>query len=162
MTDILRSYFRQEFIESWFFVAAGIAAIGCGAWLLYTGSSYRGAAWPLIAVALIQLTVGLSVGLRTPKQSAALEAQLVQAPAQFRTAELPRMETVMKNFRLYKLIEIALAITGLALTYLLRGNAFWYAFGVGLLAQAGIMLVLDLLAEQRGEVYLNAVKSLVP
>jgi hypothetical protein len=159
MIDIIRSYFRQEFIESWFFVAAGVFAIGCGAWLLYTGSSFRGAAWPLIAVALIQITVGLSVGLRTPKQSAALEAQLHASPDQFRIAELPRMNTVMKNFRLYKMIEIALAIVGLLLTYFLRDNLFWYAFGVGLLTQAGIMLVLDLLAEHRGAIYMNAVQT---
>lgn len=162
MIEILRSYFRQEYIESWFFVAVGLVAIACGAWLLYMGSSYRGAAGPLIVVALIQITVGLSVGLRTSKQAQDLEAQFSAAHAAFQHAELPRMETVMKNFRLYKMIEISLAITGLLLTYFMRDKMFWYAFGTGLLAQAGIMLVLDLLAEQRGEVYLNAVKALQP
>ena len=114
----------------------------------------------MIGVALIQISVGLGVGLRTPKQAEDLEAQFTTAPALFRQAEVPRLETVMKNFRLYKMIEIALANIGLLLTYLLHEKMFWYAFGIGLLAQAGIMLVLDLLAEQRGEVYRNAIGAL--
>ena len=70
------------------------------------------------------------------------------------------MNTVMGNFRIYKAIEVILAIAGLLLTFFFRDQLFWYAFGVGLLAQAGIMLVLDLMAEQRGEVYKYAVNSL--
>ncbi len=114
----------------------------------------------MIGVALIQISVGLGVGLRTPKQAEDLEAQFTTAPALFRQVEIPRMEAVMKYFRLYKMVEIALAIIGLLLTYLLHEMMFWYAFGIGLLAQAGIVLVLDLLAERRGEMYLNAIRAL--
>ena len=160
MTDALRSYFRQEFIESWFFVGVGLLAIGLGVWLFSTGNSHKGAAWPLVGVGLIQLAVGLTVGLRTPRQADALEAQLTTSPAQFREAEIPRMEAVMKSFRLIKAIEIILAVAGLVLTFLLRERMFWFAFGVGLFAQASISLVLDLLAEHRGGVYLDAVRSL--
>jgi len=70
------------------------------------------------------------------------------------------MNTVMGNFRIYKAIEVILAIAGLLLTFFFRDQLLWYAFGVGLLAQAGIMLVLDLLAEQRGEVHRHAIKAL--
>jgi hypothetical protein len=70
------------------------------------------------------------------------------------------MNTVMGNFRIYKAIEVILAIAGLLLTFFLRDQLFWCAFGVGLLAQAGIMLVLDLSAEHRGEVYKYAVNIL--
>ena len=115
----------------------------------------------MIGVALIQIAVGLGVGLRTPKQAEELEAQFTTAPALFRQPEVPRMEAVMKNFRLFKMIEIALAIIGLLHTYMLHEKMFWYAFGIGLLAQAGVMLVLDLLAEQRGDAYLNAVRSCI-
>ena len=70
------------------------------------------------------------------------------------------MNTVMSNFRTYKMIEVIFAIAGLLLTFFLRDQLFWCAFGVGLLAQAGIMLVLDLLAEQRGEVHWHAIMAL--
>jgi len=80
MLETIRSYFRQEFIESWFFVAVGVIAIARVVWLLYSGNSYKGAAWPLISVAVIQLSVGLGVGLRTPKQVAAWERNSSMAP----------------------------------------------------------------------------------
>jgi len=86
--------------------------------------------------------------------------QFIHGPTDLQQAELERMNTVMGNFRIYKAIEVILAIAGLLLTFFFRDQLFWYAFGVGLLAQAGIMLVLDLMAEQRGEVYKYAVNSL--
>ena len=81
--DKLRSYFRQEFTESWFFEAVGVIAIARGVWLLYSGNSYKGAAWPLIGVAVIQLSVGLGAGLRTPKQVAAWERNSSRLPPNF-------------------------------------------------------------------------------
>ena len=83
MLETIRSYFRQEFIESWFFVAVGVIAIARVVWLLYSGNSYKGAAWPLIGVAVIPLSVVLGVGLRTPKQVAAWERNSSRLPPNF-------------------------------------------------------------------------------
>jgi len=137
-----------------------VVALGASVWLLRTGSSYRGMAWPLIAVGLIQLVVGGTVAFRTDAQVAALTAQLASSPSAFQLAEVPRMEVVMRNFALYKGIEIALLLVGVALTYAFRQKELVYGIGVGLVMQASLMLVLDLFAERRGDEYLAAVRAI--
>ena len=156
----LLGYFAEEKLESLGFVIAGVVALAVSVWLWRTGSSYRAMAFPLVAVALLHLVVGGSVYLRTDGQVAALTAQLAQAPSAFQAAELARMDVVMRNFALYKLIELALLAAGIALTYAFRHREALYAVGIGLVIQAGVTLVADLFAEKRGDTYLAAVRTL--
>jgi hypothetical protein len=160
MQEQMVRYFAEEKAESWLFILVGVVALGASVWLLRTGSSYRGMAWPLIAVGLIQLVVGGTVAFRTDAQVAALTAQLASSPSAFQLAEVPRMEVVMRNFTLYKGIEIALLLVGVALTYAFRQKELVYGIGVGLVMQASLMLVLDLFAERRGDEYLSAIRTL--
>jgi hypothetical protein len=67
------------------------------------------------------------------------------------------METVMKNFRVYKRIEIILLAIGIVLTFALRKNNLWNLVGIGLIIQSSLMLILDLFAEKRAHDYLNFV-----
>jgi hypothetical protein len=57
-------------------------------------------AYPLAAVALIQLAVGGAVYLRTDGQVAALREQLASAPAEYQAEELQRMEKVAAWFKI--------------------------------------------------------------
>ncbi|MGH8453139.1 MAG: hypothetical protein ACRES4_01445 [Nevskiales bacterium] len=156
----LMSYFSAEKQESLLFIVWGAAAILISLWLFKTGSSYRGMAYPLVAVALIHLTVGGSVYLRTDTQVATLQRQMQDAPSQFRVEESQRMQVVMRNFKIYKTLEIVLLAAGLLMTFGFRNSDALYAAGIGLIIQAGITLVLDLFAERRGEQYLAAIQSL--
>ncbi len=158
----LLRYFAEEKAESALFVLAGVLALAASLWLWRTGSGYRAMAFPLVAVALIHLGVGGSVYLRTDGQVAALTAQLTQAPAAFQAAELARMDVVMRNFTVYKLVELALLAAGIAMTYAFRHREALYAVGLGLVIQAGVTLVADLFAEKRGDTYLTALRSLSP
>jgi len=160
MQEQMVRYFSEEKAESWLFILVGVVALGASVWLLRTGSSYRGMAYPLIAVGLIQIVVGGSVAFRTDAQVAALTAQLASSPSAFQLAEVPRMEVVMRNFALYKGVEIALLLVGVALTYAFRQKELVYGIGVGLVMQASLMLVLDLFAERRGDEYLSAIRAL--
>jgi hypothetical protein len=77
--------------------------------------------------------------------------------------EQPRMKTVMKNFIIYRWVEIAFIIAGLGLIFLFRLNAdktFWYGFGIALTMQAVIMLSADYFAEKRGKVYVNELEKI--
>jgi hypothetical protein len=153
-------YFAEEKAESALFVLVGVVAIAVSVWLWRTGSTYRGMAYPLIGVALIQLGVGGTVFLRTDGQVEALMAQLASAPAAYQAAEVVRMEAVMRGFALYKVIELALFAVGVALTYAFRQKETLYAVGVGLVVQSSLMLVADLFAEKRGDTYLAQVRAL--
>lgn len=91
---------------------------------------------------------------------AELQARFQQAPAEFKAEETQRMDVVVKNFKIYKWIEIVLLATGIALVLALRGKDLWYAVGIGLIIQSSLMLVLDLFAEKRADDYLRFISGL--
>ena len=157
MEDHLSTYFTAEKQEAMLFMAVGVAALVVSFYLIKADSTYKGMVYPLIVVAVIQLVVGSTVYFRTDRQVAALEKLLKYDPAAYKAEELQRMEPVMKNFRVYKSIEIILLAIGMALTFALRKNNLWYSVGIGLIVQSSLMLILDLFAERRAHDYLKFV-----
>ena len=156
MTD----YFAGEKQESLLFIAVGLVAIGVAAWLWMNGHRLRMMAVPLVIVALMQLVVGSTVYLRTESQMQGLVAQSQSAPAQFKQDEVSRMQTVMKNFNIYKTIEMMLLVLGVCLIAFLQRFDIAAGIGAGLVLQAGFTLALDMFAEARGQDYLLVLKGL--
>lgn len=155
------TYFTAEKRESLLFLMAGAAAIAASIYLWMTGSPHRAMAWPLTAIALIQIVVGWTVYARTDGQMRDLHSLLNRDKAAYAAAETPRMATVRKSFRVYKVIEIVLLVAGLAGAFFLRDRVALHAASVGLALQAGLMLVFDLYAEGRAEVYAEQVRRLI-
>ena len=74
------------------------------------------------------------------------------------------METVMKNFVVYRYTEIAFILFGVALFFLFQkepNGKFWSGLGVGLFIMAVFALGTDYFAEKRGRVYLKGLKEFV-
>lgn len=157
MEDYMSTYFTAEKQEAMLFMAVGIAALVVSFYLFKADSTYKGMMYPLVIVAVIQLVVGSTVYFRTDRQVAALESLLKDDPAAYKAEELQRMETVMKNFRVYKSIEIILLAIGIVLTFALRKNNLWNSVGIGLIIQSSLMLILDLFAEKRAHDYVKFV-----
>lgn len=159
--DVLQRYFTAEKREAALFLALGLAGIACSTWLfLRPTHGMRAALWPIGAVALIQIVVGSSVYFRTDRQIVTLSTQLHTAPDRFQRDETKRMERVMLAFRFYKALEVVLLLIGVALLALRRPPSVAFAVGAGLVLQASIMLALDLVAERRGEDYLDTVRAI--
>jgi hypothetical protein len=154
------NYFKAEKRESLLFMAVGFAAITVSVFLWRTGSPWRGMAWPLVAIALIQIVVGSTVYFRTDAQALGLHRQLAADPAAYRAAELPRMERVRRSFNLYKGIEIALLALGVAGYFFFRERQTLFAASHGLMLQSALMLALDLVAERRADVYMDHIRRL--
>jgi hypothetical protein len=154
-SEFIAEYFRAERAESYVFMAIGIAAIAFAlfAWWQWRDAIWRGLAIPLIGVGLIQIVVGGTVLSRAQTQILEFTEQAHSAPAQFRSDEGVRMKKVNDNFVVYRWIEIAFVIAGLALILTMRHREFLLGLGIGLLLQGAIMLALDQFAERRGAVY---------
>lgn len=71
------------------------------------------------------------------------------------------MTTVRRSFTIYKAIEIALLAAGIFGTFFFRERQTLYAVSVGLIVQSALMLVLDLFAERRADVYLERIRTLL-
>lgn len=155
------TYFSAERRESLLFLMAGAAAVGASAYLWITGSPHRAMAWPLTGIALIQVAVGWTVYARTDRQVKDLHTLLAKDRAAYAAAEIQRMETVRKSFRVYKAIEIVLLAAGLLGIFVYQDRVSFHAVAAGLVLQAGLMLVFDLYAESRAEVYVEKIRRLV-
>lgn len=160
MDEHLIPYFTAEKQESLLFMLVGAVAIAVSVWLWLRGGPYKGMLYPLAAIAAIQITVGSTVYFRTDAQVAALKVQYESDPAAFAAEETQRMQAVVRNFVIYRWIEIGLLAAGILLMLGLRHNALWHAVGIGLTIQSAIMLFLDFFAERRADEYLRFVAGL--
>ncbi len=85
-------------------------------------------------------------------------------PSELKEKELPRMKTVMKNFIIYRYVEIFLLLVGAGLyIYFIKDfkNDFWRGFGLALAVMALLALAADFFAEKRGKVYTKGIESFV-
>ncbi|HYA59566.1 MAG TPA: hypothetical protein VED85_04325, partial [Burkholderiaceae bacterium] len=101
-----------------------------------------------------------TVYLRTDGQLAQLTQQIASAAQTTRQEELARMQVVMKNFRVYKTIEIVLLGVGIAFIAFLQRLDWAAGVGAGLVLQSAFMLTLDMFAEARGQDYVKALSAL--
>lgn len=164
-TDI-EKYFNAEKAESLLFLGIGVAAVITALiffFYLKTGF-YKGAAIPLVLVGLLLGVVGYTVYVRSDEDRIRNVYAYDLNPGELKEKEIPRMETVMKNFILYRYTEITLAIIGMGLFFFFRNHesqVFWKGLGLSLFMMALIALSADYFAEKRGAVYLKGLKLFV-
>jgi hypothetical protein len=149
----LFAYFRAEKQESFIFVLIGVAAFVFTAWMWSHRPEWRPAAWPLVLIGLIQISVGGSVGWRTTSQVQAITRSMAEDRPKAKAEEEFRMVVVMRNFQIYKAIEIAVLLLGISLLVFGRTEGA-RAAGWGCVIQAALMLIADGFAEARGRAYL--------
>jgi hypothetical protein len=159
----IEKYFNAEKTESLVFIIIGVvavlAALCCLIWL--KSSFSKGLAIPLITVALIQITVGYNVYRRSDAQRIDNVYAFDMDPAKLRNEEVPRMTVVMKNFVVYRWVELALLAAGIILVLVYRNESFqsfFFGLGIGLAVQSLLMLIADFFAEKRGQEYLDGLK----
>lgn len=160
--DFIKTYFTAEKNESLIFIITGIITIGFSVYALlkWVDVFYRGFALPATLIGIIQIVVESTVYIRTDKQLHELETLDQQDKATFAKAETPRMDAVMKNFSIYKKVEVAFVVIGLLFIFFEPTNEFWLGIGVGMLLQGALMLTADIFAERRGAIYKIEIISL--
>lgn len=158
----ITNYFNAEKSESIVFILVGSIAILIAIYFLFKlkESFFDGMAYPLIAVALIQIVVGSSIFFRSPKDIERVSLIIQTEKSRIQTEEIPRMEVVMKNFQIYHWIEIILIVIGMILFLFFQQISIWKGVGLGLSIQAGFMLLLDFFAEKRGIEYLEFLRTI--
>jgi hypothetical protein len=158
----LLAYFSGEKRESVLFLLAGLCAMAGTLALWRGGGPWRGMIAPLALVGAIQIAVGGAVFLRTDRQVATLSARLAEDARGLRADETARMAAVMRSFRAYKAVEVAVLAVGVLLALIFPYGSALHAAGAGCLLQGGLTLVLDLFAEGRGHDYVAALSRLTP
>lgn len=162
--DFINNYFIQEKIESLIFAIIGLVAISVSFifWFIIKYSFYKGMAYPIFIIGFIQILVGGVVYMRSPQDIIRVEQILKFEPIKMKTEEIPRINKVIKNFEIYKWIEICFIFFGLILFIFCKKTnlSFWKGIGLGLLIQAMLMLALDIVAEKRAKIYCNIIQKI--
>ena len=164
-TDI-EKYFIGEKQESFLFLLIGIAGIAAAIIFFFflRTSFYKGAAIPLLLVGLLLGVVGYTVYKRSDSDRMRNVYAYDMNPAELKDQEIPRMKTVMKNFMIYRWVEIILFLAGIGLyIYFIRDfkHDFWRGFGLALAVMALVALTADFFAERRGAAYMKGLESFI-
>ena len=164
-TDIER-YFIAEKQESFLFLLIGIAGIAAAIIFFFflRTSFYKGAAIPLLLVGLLLGVVGYTVYKRSDSDRMRNVYAYDMNPAELKDQEIPRMKTVMKNFMIYRWVEIILFLAGIGLyIYFIRDfkHDFWRGLGLALAVMALVALTADFFAERRGAAYMKGLESFI-
>ena len=156
-------YFNGEKAESYIFIIIGVIAFAMAFYFIFAlkSSFWKGVAIPFIIVALLELTVGYNIVTRSSKDTIRVQTFIKKEPQKIQKNEIPRMEKVLNNFVIYRYVEIALIILGIALMYSSMNDTFWRGIGLGLFIKASIVLSLDFFAERRGHIYIVYLQELV-
>lgn len=162
--NFIHTYFTEEKIESIIFIIIGCISILLASffWGIIKYSFFKGMAYPLFFIGLIQVVVGGTVYSRVPKDIERVEQIVKNKTIHLQKTEITRMETVQQNFVMYKWIEITLmAIGGLLIILFYKSpQTFWKGLGLGLFIQASVMLWLDIIAYQRANIYMSELSKL--
>ncbi len=156
--ETIQLYFKAERAESLVFIAIGIIALAAGMYFLFSFKQpfYTGIAWPLIIIAVIQIFVGgARHSFANAKDVSRVETMYSTNNHALTTQEIPRMETVMKNFVVYRFVEIAVAAVGIILILTQFFGSRGLGIGTGLFIQALLMLAADYFDMKRGQQYLD-------
>lgn len=160
----IEKYFNAEKSESGLFMTIGIVGIVLAVIFFFFLKTefYKGAAIPLSAIGLLLGIVGYTVYIRSDDDRTRNVYAYDMNPSELKEKEIPRMETVMKNFVTYRWIEVFLAAAGIGLyVYFIRdiNHDFWRGLGLGLAIMALLALTADYFAEKRGHDYLKGLIS---
>jgi len=160
----IEKYFIAEKSESLLFVLIGIAGIITAIIFFFflKTSFYKGAAVPLLLIGLLLGVVGFTVYNRSDSDRIRNVYAYDANPFELKSKEFPRMQTVMKNFVLYRWVEIILAVAGIVLFFYFRNTAsqsFWKGCGLTLALMAILALTADYFAEKRGQVYIDGLEA---
>jgi hypothetical protein len=94
-----------------------------------------------------------------PRELSDLYKQAGEQAGQYEKEETARMGKVLTGFKLYRGLEIALLLAGIAMCFVFREKMGWYAAGIGLITQSAFLLVADLVAMKRADFYVAAIKD---
>lgn len=155
--DTVSAYFDAERTESIVFIVVGVLAMVAAAICVFflRKPLFTGVALTLTIVAVLQLIVGLTIYQRSPHDTMRVQEMLQSTPQRIQSEEVPRMQVVMRNFRIYLAVEVALLLISLVVLAVASENAFLRGAAIGMAIQAALTAVLDLIATERGAAYLS-------
>ena len=162
----IEQYFSAEKQGSLFFLSVGIVAVIAAFILFFVLKTpfFKGAAIPMIIAGLIAGTIGFTIYKRSDDDRIRNVYAYDLNPDELKQKEYPRMQKVMKSFRVIIVAEMLLLLVGAFLYFYFRqqeAKQFVCGLGFGLLLMCITALILDVQAQRRAAVYMKGLQSYV-
>jgi hypothetical protein len=140
----------------------GLLTIGFAAyWLIKLKQPfYNGVSWPFLLFGLFISSICIGIIIRSPKDVERVNVIIETNNRLVQSEEIPRMEVVMRNFKVIIIVEIIFILVSGVLLFP-NFSDVWKGVAAGVLFYATFLLVFDLMAQRRGEVYVEFLKSIV-
>ena len=155
-------YFSAEKGESILFITVGLLSLILSIYFLIKLKQplFSGLSYSFITIAFVELAIGISIYFRSLKDMIRVNQFIQTEIIKIQSEEIPRMETVLNNFVIYRWIEIGFVLVGIAMFLYFQPTTLWRGVGLGLSIQASLLLLLDFIAESRGKIYLEHLQNL--
>lgn len=159
--DNIAKYFDGEKLQCIIGIIISIVCISISVYFLFLQKAMvKGLAYSFIPLSVLLLIICAGVVIRTPKDIARVTGFYQEKSQKLRTDEVPRMERVMNSFGIIKKVEILFFIAGLLMAIFFRHNDLVKGIAIGLMIQGAILYLFDHIAESRGKIYLEFLRSL--
>ncbi len=159
--DNIVKYFEGEKLQCIVGAVISLICISTSIYFLFSGKpQLKGLAYVVLPLSLFLLAICVGVIARTSSDIDRVGTFLSEAPDSIESQEIPRMEKVMKSFKIIKIVELVLLIIGLILVVAFWQNELVRGVAIGLVVMGISLYAFDHLAEARGEVYIEFLRSL--
>jgi drug/metabolite transporter (DMT)-like permease len=164
-TEIER-YFTSEKQIGILFLVIGVLAFGAALFFFFSNKTtfYKGFSIPVILFSLVFLYAGFSLS----RNADTLKIKNIYAfdmkPNEIGEKELPRMQKLLKDLAVYRLIEIGSLVAGVLILLIFRSKpdmSGYYGFGVALAITAIVAHGLDFVAKKNARDYAAKVEAFV-
>ncbi len=161
MTPI-EEYFTGEKVQCTIGIIIAAASIATALFLLLQVKTNfsKGVAYPFLAISVVLSAICIGVVFRSSKDIQRVNRFIEQDQSKIQADEIPRMEKVMRNFKIIKWGEICVFVIGLGLFLFSPNATLIKGVGLGLIIQAIMMYCFDFFAEHRGKIYWDFLQSL--
>ena len=157
----IEKYFTDDRLQLGIGIIISIVSFGIAAFLFMTKRIvFTGMSYSIIPLTLVLFMVCVFLFIRTPKDMNRAITFYQTSPQKLKTAELPRMEKVLKNFNWIIRTEICIIFAGAILFVSFGKNDLVRGISIGMIAQALVLLIFDTIEVQRARVYLEFLKSI--
>lgn len=162
--EFISDYFLQVRIGHYFELGIGLISITLALFFLIVikYSFFKGVAYPILMIGIFQVIASASNILNTNLEKEPFQLIVKQDIENIKTNEVPKMENKLKSFTRHMIIYGIIMFTGMILFFYFRSSQtqFWRGFGLGLVCQSVLMLILTYSAQDGVRVYIDQLRIL--
>lgn len=157
----IEQYFNGEKFQCSVGIIISIFLIALSFFLFKMNTAvYKGMACTFVTLSTFLIIICIGVVVRSPKDIIRVNQYLKAEREKIETVEIPRMEKVINNFKVIKIVESILVLFGLVFLLIFSKNDLFKGIAIAIILQGLVLFTFDFFAEKRAKPYYLYLKTL--